>query len=212
MLLSRFGWIGHIRPLEFQRNGASSPLTVDSRSLVSCHMSHDQICPLPARSVGACAGSSGKGLAIALLALAGCVMQKSGEIPIGARPEGAHALPAAVALSFGDLGGWPYVDGLQGMPESVMRFAGLRVEMVGYLLPIDDGAAALLVESLQQFGVCQGPDINQMVQVSLPARPAMDARNKCVKVTGIFSVRATMLDGYCVDIYQLRADNVAVIE
>lgn len=94
-----------------------------------------------------------------------------------------------------------------------MLLDGLRVEMVGHLLSIDGGVEALLVESLQQFGVCQeGPGINQVVQVSLPNRPAMDALYKRVKVTGLFSVRATVLDGYCVDIYQLRADNVAVIE
>ncbi|MFO1031749.1 MAG: hypothetical protein U1F60_11765 [Planctomycetota bacterium] len=180
-------------------------------------MSYDASHPFPTGAVEAYAGSSGnwcgKGLFVALLALEGCVMQKAGEIPIGARPEGTHASPAAVALSFGDIGGWTYVDGLQGMPESVMLLDGLRVEMVGHLLSIDGGVEALLVESLQQFGVCQeGPGINQVVQVSLPNRPAMDALYKRVKVTGLFSVRATVLDGYCVDIYQLRADNVAVIE
>lgn len=173
--------------------------------------------PFPTGAVEACADSSGnwcgKGLVVALLALEGCVMLKAGEIPIGARPEGTHASPAAVALSFGDLGGWPYVDGLQGMPESVMLFDGLRVEMVGYLLSIDGGVEALLVESLQQFGVCQeAPEINQVVQVSLPKSPTMDALHRRVKVIGLFSVRATVLDGYCVDIYQLRADNVAVMD
>ena len=149
---------------------------------------------------------------VPLLVLAACGGAKGvGDTPTGANPEGTHATRAAVPLTFADLGGWPYTDGVKGMPESIKRFAGQRVEMVGHLLPIE-GVEALLVESLKQFVPCQGPEINQIVHVALPEKPAMETLQHRVKVIGLFSVGATVMDGYCVDIYQVRAESVTVIE
>ena len=109
-------------------------------------------------------------------------------------------------LAFAELSGWTYTEGLQGMPERIERLSGTRVEMVGFLIPVD-GLEALLVSSLGRFRPCDGPEINEIVHVTLPRKlPRLDQPFRaCIR--GLFTVGETVLDGYVVDIYQLRADD-----
>jgi len=60
------------------------------------------------------------------------------------------------------------VDGLKGIPESVTRFAGKRVEIVGYLFPTGhvDGPEAEMWGAVNESG--PAPDINQTVHVTVP--------------------------------------------
>jgi len=114
-------------------------------------------------------------------------------------------------LAFAELGGWTYTEGLRGMPERIERLSGSRVEMVGFLIPVD-GLEASLVSSLGRFRPCDGPDINEIVHVTLPRElPRMDQPFRA-RVRGLFTVGETVLDGYVVDIYQLRADEFTLIK
>ena len=114
-------------------------------------------------------------------------------------------------LSFAELGGWTYTEGLQGLPERVERLSDSRVEMTGFLIPVD-GLEASLVSSLGRMRPCDGPEINEIVHVTLPRRlPRMDRAFRA-RLQGLITVGATVLDGYVVDIYQLRADKFTLIE
>lgn len=104
------------------------------------------------------------------------------------------------------------MDGLKGIPESVTRFAGKRVEIVGYLFPTGhvDGPEAEMWGAVNESG--PAPDINQTVHVTVPEGALRRSLNKRVRVTGIFTVGATVIDGYCVSIYNLLADDVKMVQ
>ena len=117
-------------------------------------------------------------------------------------------------VTFDELAGWAYEDGLKNMPKPVKDLHGKKVLMTGFMLPIDDVQNIkefLLIQSL--WACCYGtpPDINGLVRVVMPKGKTTDYFFDPLKVTGTFKVEATVLDGYCVDIYQLHVDTVEVI-
>lgn len=148
----------------------------------------------------------------ALLGLAACATPMSvAESKVIADLEAGRLPGVDQLVRFDELARWSYVEGLQGMPAKVKELSGKRVAMVGYWLPID-GPEALLVDSLAQYGLCRGPEVNAIVRVVLSKGKAMDNAGRHVKVVGTFKVEATIMDGYCVDIYQLHADSLEVID
>ena len=117
-------------------------------------------------------------------------------------------------VTFDELSGWAYEDGLKNMPKPVKDLHGKKVLMTGFMLPIDDVQNIkefLLIQSL--WACCYGtpPDINGLVRVVMPKGKTTDYFFDPLKLTGTFKVEATVLDGYCVDIYQLHVDTVEVI-
>ncbi len=117
-------------------------------------------------------------------------------------------------VTFDELAGWAYEDGLKNMPKPVKDLHGKKVLMTGFMLPIDEVQNIkefLLVQSL--WACCYGtpPDINGLVRVVMPKGKTTDYFFDPLKLTGTFKVEATVLDGYCVDIYQLHVDTVEVI-
>lgn len=117
-------------------------------------------------------------------------------------------------LPFDELSSWAYEDGLKGMPKRVKDLTGKKVLMTGFMLPIDEVQNIkefLLVQSLWSCCYGQPPDIHGIVRVVMPKGKTTDYFFDPIKVIGTFKVEATMMDGYCVDIYQLHADSVEVI-
>jgi hypothetical protein len=118
-------------------------------------------------------------------------------------------------LPFDELTSWPYEDGLKGMPKRVKDLSGKKVLMTGFMLPIDEVQNIkefLLVQSL--WSCCYGspPDIHGIVRVVMPKGKTTDYFFDPLKITGTFKVEATMMDGYCVDIFQLHAEAVEVVK
>ncbi|MEM7202690.1 MAG: DUF3299 domain-containing protein [Planctomycetota bacterium] len=118
-------------------------------------------------------------------------------------------------LTFEEISSWPYEDGLIGLPKSVEKLGDRNVLMTGFMLPIDEVENIkefLLVESLWSCCYGQPPDINGIVRVIMRGDSRIDYQFDPIKVVGTFKVEAAFEDGYCVDIFQLVADEVAVIE
>lgn len=118
-------------------------------------------------------------------------------------------------LPFDELTSWPYEDGLKGMPKRIKDLSGKKVLMTGFMLPIDEVQNIkefLLVQSL--WSCCYGspPDIHGIVRVVMPKGKTTDYYFDPLKITGTFRIEATMMDGYCVDIYQLHVDTLEVIK
>ncbi len=160
------------------------------------------------------------------------------EVPASADPEDIAAMQSAQAmlaaerrlrelikagkldgidriLTFEELESWPYEDGLLGMPPSVKKLHGSHVMMTGFMLPIDEVENIkefLLVQSLWSCCYGQPPDINGLVRIVMQGDARIDYQFEPIKVVGKFVVEAAMEDGYCVDIYQLHAESVEVIE
>ena len=112
-------------------------------------------------------------------------------------------------LTFDEISSWPYEDGLKGMPQRVKELSGRRVLMTGFMLPIDEVQNIkefLLVESLWSCCYGQPPDIHGIVRVVMPKGKPTDYFFDPLKIIGTFKVEATMMDGYCVDIYQLHVE------
>lgn len=118
-------------------------------------------------------------------------------------------------LPFDELASWPYEDGLKGMPKRVKDLDGKKVMMTGFMLPIDEVEKIkefLLVQSLWSCCYGQPPDINGIVRVVMPKGKTTDYFFDPLKIVGTFKVEATMLDGYCVDIYQLHVESLEAIK
>ena len=118
-------------------------------------------------------------------------------------------------LPFDELSSWPYEDGLKGMPKRVKELSGKKVLMTGFMLPIDEVQNIkefLLVQSLWSCCYGQPPDIHGIVRVVMPKGKTTDYFFDPLKITGTFKVEATILDGYCVDIYQLHVDSLEAIK
>ena len=118
-------------------------------------------------------------------------------------------------LPFDELTSWPYEDALKGMPKRIKDLTGKKVLMTGFMLPIDEVQNIkefLLVQSL--WSCCYGspPDIHGIVRVVMPKGKTTDYFFDPLKIIGTFKVEATMMDGYCVDIYQLHVDSLEVIK
>lgn len=118
-------------------------------------------------------------------------------------------------LPFDELASWPYEDGLKGMPKRIKDLDGKKVMMTGFMLPIDEVEKIkefLLVQSLWSCCYGQPPDINGIVRVVMPKGKTTDYFFDPLKLVGTFKVEATMLDGYCVDIYQLHVESLEAIK
>lgn len=118
-------------------------------------------------------------------------------------------------LPFDELASWPYEDGLKGMPKRIKDLDGKKVMMTGFMLPIDEVEKIkefLLVQSLWSCCYGQPPDINGIVRVVMPKGKTTDYFFDPLKIVGTFKVEATMLDGYCVDIYQLHVESLEAIK
>ncbi len=118
-------------------------------------------------------------------------------------------------LPFDELASWAYEDGLKGMPKRIKELDGKKVMMTGFMLPIDEVEKIkefLLVQSLWSCCYGQPPDINGIVRVVMPKGKTTDYFFDPLKIVGTFKVEATMLDGYCVDIYQLHVESLEAIK
>ena len=118
-------------------------------------------------------------------------------------------------LPFDELTSWPYEDGLKGMPKRVKKLSGKKVLMTGFMLPIDEVQNIkefLLVESLWSCCYGQPPDIHGIVRVVMPKKKTTDYFFDPLKIIGTFKVEATMMDGYCVDIYQLHVESLEALK
>ena len=118
-------------------------------------------------------------------------------------------------LPFDELSAWPYEDGLKGMPKRVKELSGKKVLMTGFMLPIDEVQNIkefLLVQSLWSCCYGQPPDINGIVRVVMKGNKRLNYKYDPIKITGQFKVVASYEDGYCIDIFQLQADEVDVIK
>jgi hypothetical protein len=117
-------------------------------------------------------------------------------------------------LPFDELDSWPYEDGLKGMPKRIKELDGKKVLMTGFMLPIDEVQNIkefLLVKSLWSCCYGQPPDIHGIVRVVMPKGKTTDYFFDPLKIVGTFKVEATVMDGYCVDIYQLHVESLEAL-
>ena len=87
--------------------------------------------------------------------------------------------------------------------------------MTGFMLPIDEVQNIkefLLVESLWSCCYGQPPDIHGIVRVVMPKKKTTDYFFDPLKIIGTFKVESTVMDGYCVDIYQLHVESLEAIK
>lgn len=132
----------------------------------------------------------------------------------------APALPHApgrpldpIKLKFNLLGGWTYQEGKTPIPEKVRALDGKRVEITGFMMPINEPQRLtrfIVVQSL--WGCCFGqtPAVNHVVVVTMEPGKVVNFYPDPVRVTGVFSVGETREEGYLVSIYRLVGDKVVV--
>jgi hypothetical protein len=114
-------------------------------------------------------------------------------------------------VSFDELCNWKYTDGFAGMPESVKALDGKRIEITGYLCAIDDREWFLAHLGHYDRAHCDAPSTNEMVVVT-PPKDMKDPPGWHIKVVGTFDVKCVSVDGFCIQIYGLRAESVAIVD
>ena len=118
---------------------------------------------------------------------------------------------SAHPLTFADLPE-TYVHGFDEIPAGVHAFSGQRVSMEGHLVLIDDDEAYLM-RAYERIGcTTKMPGLEGRVRVALPEGHRGTADVRRARVVGVFTVGATMLDAYCLDLYQLRAEHLEFVE
>lgn len=137
------------------------------------------------------------------------------ERTLAARRQAQSTASVDRPLAFEELSSWQYRNGLEGLPEPVRLLDGQRVTMLGFVLPIDAATGMrefLLVHSL--WACCYGtpPDVHGIVRVVLPEGQTMDWTGEPFEVRGVFRVRETREEGYCVDIFRLEATQWGVFQ
>lgn len=120
---------------------------------------------------------------------------------------------APIKLKFNLLGGWAYTEGKTPIPEKVRALDGKRVEITGFMMPINEPQRLtrfIVVQSL--WGCCFGqtPAVNHVIVVTMEPGKVVNFYPDPVRVTGVFSVGETREEGYLVSIYRLVGDKVAV--
>ena len=112
-------------------------------------------------------------------------------------------------LSFKAISSWRYDDDLVGMPESVKALSGLRVQMTGRLLAIDDlESRELLLSENREWAGCGGPAFHETVKLVFAKPVDLNAHLDGVTVVGTFLVNPTFVDGYCVELFRLEVESM----
>jgi hypothetical protein len=120
---------------------------------------------------------------------------------------------APIKLKFNLLGIWTYTEGKTPIPEKIRALDGKRVEITGFMMPINEPQRLtrfIVVQSL--WGCCFGqtPAVNHVIVVTMEPGKVVNFYPDPVRVTGIFSVGETREEGYLVSIYRLVGDKVTV--
>lgn len=120
---------------------------------------------------------------------------------------------APIKLKFNLLGSWTYTEGKTPIPEKVRALDGKRVEITGFMMPINEPQRLtrfIVVQSL--WGCCFGqtPAVNHVIVVTMEPGKVVNFYPDPVRVTGVFSVGETREEGYLISIYRLVGDKVTV--
>lgn len=111
-----------------------------------------------------------------------------------------------------ELGAWKYEDGLKGMPAELRALSGQRVAIAGLMMRHPDYPNGLfLLWPTDSDGPRDGPNTHEFVSVT-GATGMPDAPLPIARVVGRFAVSATLMDGSCIDVYQLHAERVDPVQ
>lgn len=150
------------------------------------------------------------------LLLAGGVLISAAPASTAPAPE-----PRVEKIGFGVLAGFDYGDRADGslprgkkgfIPEGVRMYDGQRVELTGYIMPIDldDKGIRSFALVKDQASCCfgQAPRINHWVYVTMKGTPLREADFDPHHVVGTLTVGEYFDQGFLVGIYRLSADRV----
>ena len=127
------------------------------------------------------------------------------------RPSGQPSNGQYYKLTFDVLKHWTYVEGKTPVPAFIKVFDKQNVEMLGYMMPLND------VDNIKEFvlvpslwGCCYGqpPAVNHIVAVKMPPGQTTKFYSNPIQVKGRFSVGETKQDGYLVSLYVLTVDKI----
>jgi hypothetical protein len=135
-------------------------------------------------------------------------------------PERGTAEVAAPAekVGFDVLGGFDYIGKATGpngrvsgtIPEAVRALNGRRVELVGYIMPIDIDEKGVRSFALikDQASCCFGqtPRINHWVYVTVKGRPLREIDFEPKRVVGTLTVGEYYEQGYLVCLYRMTGE------
>jgi hypothetical protein len=157
-----------------------------------------------------------------LLLPIGCVLAYGIGLEVLDVPKKVKAPPGVTSTSFGDLSQFELPNKLDSLhpgevlkrlPKSILELDAKQVLIQGFMIPtrMDDQKVAEFMLVRSQTSCCFGipPQLYDVVEVRMAAKPVDSLMDRVVTVIGTFHVKEHWAGQYLGSLYQLDAERVA---
>ncbi len=98
------------------------------------------------------------------------------------------------------------------IPEKLKALQGKEVNIAGYMIPMSEAldVTEFMLVQMPFFGCCYSvpPEPNETVMVKMQKGKSTPYVYSPVRVTGIFKIQETKIDGFVVSVYEIEASQV----
>lgn len=98
------------------------------------------------------------------------------------------------------------------IPEKLKALQGKEVSLAGYMIPMSEAldVTEFMLVQMPFFGCCYSvpPEPNETVMVKMQKGKTTPYVYSPIRVTGLFKIQETKIDGFAVSIYEIEASQV----
>jgi len=98
------------------------------------------------------------------------------------------------------------------IPEKLKALQGKEVNIAGYMIPMSEAldVTEFMLVQMPFFGCCYSvpPEPNETVMVKMQKGKSTPYVYSPIRVTGIFKIQETKIDGFVVSVYEIEASQV----
>ncbi len=98
------------------------------------------------------------------------------------------------------------------IPEKLKALQGKTVNIAGYMIPMSEAldVTEFMLVQMPFFGCCYSvpPEPNETVMVKMQKGKSTPYVYSPIRVTGVFKIQETKIDGFVVSVYEIEASQV----
>lgn len=98
------------------------------------------------------------------------------------------------------------------IPEKLKALQGKQVSLAGYMIPMSEAldVTEFMLVQMPFFGCCYSvpPEPNETVMVKMQKGKSTPYVYSPIRITGVFKIQETKIDGFVVSIYEIEASEV----
>ncbi|MGQ9804796.1 MAG: DUF3299 domain-containing protein [Chlorobiales bacterium] len=98
------------------------------------------------------------------------------------------------------------------IPEKLKALQGKEVSVAGYMIPMSEAldVTEFMLVQIPFFGCCYSvpPEPNETVMVKMQKGKSTPYVYSPIRITGVFKIQETKIDGFVVSIYEIEASEV----